>query len=416
MYNIKTIVVGTTDDYIQFIHNVYNSYVLFITDISIREEYPNIPTNLIEIVSDLSNINHTLLKLDHFLTENKININGIVAFDCESLELASIIAGIYKLDFPSLDTVKNCRDKYRQKKILETNNIQTPKTEKVRADQILLDTFQEYGQKCVLKPIAGSGSELNYLCTTEVQCKRSYEKILSSLKQRKNNRLFSSDVYEETPIIIEEYIEGKEFSCDFIREGNEIFIIRIAEKIKSDKLPFGLCIGYKLVLNIEDISLTYLTSVLLSSSLALNLENVICMVDIIINENGINILELTPRPGGDCLPFLLDYASGHNTITSAVEYSSSHKKEFINHTDVKEYTALKLYAESSGVLEFIDTAKIKNYPNLIDTKLIRSPGDNICLPPDDYDSWCLGYVFIPSSTMINAIYDDLHKKITVRVI
>jgi biotin carboxylase len=393
------LVVGTTSDYIQWIRTSCPGRTLFITAPGIRqaaeEAYPS-PGE--EILVNLSDTFQVLELLDKHLKTWDQAIEGIYCFDCESMALTACIAEKWDLDYPSVKTIQNCRDKYVSKQIWTRHGIGCPRVAPIKTISDVLAFFHSVTSGCVLKPLTGSGSELVFKCTSEPECHVAFNLIQKGLENRAQNPLFEKSPGQTHLMLAEELIQGTEYSCDFICKNNAIHIIRMTRKIKSPFRPFGTIIGYVLPGQLpHSINPDAVDQLLLKSAQALGINRGICMVDFIISGNTIQLIELTPRPGGDCLPYLLKMSTGTDILKLSLDFARHSPLELTRYDAVTPHVGIRLHADQSGTLRGIETRHLLADSRVKHILLTKKPGQQITLPPDDYDSWSLGHVIIEPS-------------------
>ena len=400
--NAKILVVGTTSDYIEWIRHRYPHQALFLTDPEIRRQAvePD-PWPEEEILCDLSDHGKARQQLRTHLVDKGLQIDGVVSYDCESLALAAVLARQYDLPYPSAEAIENCRNKYLSKTLWQQHPLATPGVRLVRSTADATAFFQETGGACVLKPLSGSGSELIFRCDSLRDCEQNFQAIQQGLQQRRNNRLYQSFDIDGPAVLAEAFVNGREYSCDFIIENNRVDIIRLTSKIISSQGPFGTAVGYLLPPALpEDINEKELRSTLGQSAAALGIKRAVCMLDFKVDRGRIVLLELSPRPGGDCLPFLLDRCRNMDILKLAMDFSRQQPLRLKPPIDRHTYAGLRLHAGKSGVLKKIDTYQMESDPRVQKIHLLRKPGHVIKMPPEDYDSWLLGHlIFEPDSGM-----------------
>ncbi len=390
----KTLVVGTTPDYVDWLRRSCPGKGLFLTDLDSRRisKYPS-PSPGEEIVCDLSDYDLVTTVLQRHLKREGLNLDGVASYDCESMELAAVIAGQYALPYPSVQAINNCRNKYISKTIWQKNSLPTPKARVVKSANEAAVFQKELGADCVLKPLSGSGSELIYSCRTEFQCKQNFRKIKNGLLLRSDHRLYKPLSSDHPLILSEERIGGTEYSCDFIRDNGHLTIIRLTKKIIAPETHFGTALGYLLEPSLPDEINEYEFRYILDKCAeVLGLGRAFCMLDFLVDRGRIVLLELTPRPGGDCLPFLLRHALNLDILKLFLDFSSGIPLSLPLPCIENPFLALRIHASKSGVLRRVDTEQIKRNPRVREIYLIHSQGDIIKLPPDDYDSWVLGHI------------------------
>ncbi len=303
----RVLVIGTTADYIDWIRTARPEQAVFVTDPDVRRQaHEPEPSAQEEVLCELTDEEAVFHSLTTHLALFDLHPVGVACFDCESLALAASIAKRLGLAFPSTDAVTNCRNKYLTKTFWHRCGIDCPDYRLVRSAEEMLDFFGAIPGHCVLKPVNGSGSELIYCCDSEKSCETNFGIIVDELRRREKNRLYNARNSGPPRIIAEEYVEGEEYSCDFLLNGDRVTVIRVTRKLKAADQPFGTIRGYILPASLPGyFTRTLLPRALLAGARALGLTRSICMADFILRDGRILFLEMTPRPGGDCLPYLL---------------------------------------------------------------------------------------------------------------
>jgi len=392
----RVVVVGTTPDYIHWIRQKYPDRALFLTDPRIREAAcePAPPAHE-EILVRLENKEVVLSAFFSHLKTFGHTITGLACFDCESLEMAAVIASVFDLDFVTVETVRNCRDKFLSKKIWRENGIPCPRHTPVNSLEEALAFMQDCQNGIVLKPFYGSGSELVFRCRTKTECDNHFKAIQEGLIKRQSNPIFKKLSSTEHLMLAEEFVAGPEYSCDMLIEGDAISIIRTAKKIKPSNRPFGTVSGYILPAALplgEDGAL--FKKMLLKSARVLGINRGICMVDFVISNHRAKLIELTPRPGGDCLPALLKAAGNLDIIGMTLDIAEKQAVKLNEAAKFSLHVGLRIHAHKAGILKGFNADELMNEKRIKSIQYIRKPGHCITLPPADYDSWLLGHMII----------------------
>ncbi|GAB4333435.1 MAG: hypothetical protein Kow0089_02110 [Desulfobulbaceae bacterium] len=397
----RVLVVGTTSDYIDWIRRERPGKAVFLTDYGARtgavEESPQ-PAE--EIVTDLEDFEQTEKDLHRHMNRWGYRPVGVVCFDCESLELAAFLAQLHGLDFPTLESIRICRDKFAMKDAWRKSGVGCPRARIVTCEEELYGFMREIDGPCVIKPRTGSGSELVFFCDSRKDCGKWARIMLGELGRRTGNRLYSRST---AGFVAEEYIRGKEYSCDFIAGEEEVQILRLTRKISADGRPFGTIAGYVLMdLPTGDFPVGLLEENLHRAAVALGLRGLICMVDFLVSDGEIVLLEMSPRPGGDCIPQLLRRAGRPDILALAVDLAgkgelvlpSAGKGELVlpSYPRNGRLVALRLHARKKGRITGFRLEKMRADPRVREIQLVRSEGHVVVMPPEDYDSWYLGYV------------------------
>jgi biotin carboxylase len=308
------------------------------------------------------------------------------------MALAATIADHLGLPYPSVAAIEKCRDKYLSKTLWRKNGVDCPAFRLIRSAGDLTAFFKKLQIPCILKPVNGSGSELVYICDSVQACESNFRIVQEELGRRENSRLYAFDDPDGYRMIAEEYVEGEEYSCDFLLDGDHVDLIRITRKIKAADKPFGTIRGYVFPASLPECFSDMLPGVLRVGAEALGLTRCICMADFILRNGRIAFIEMTPRPGGDCLPSLLRRASGLDILALAIDFAEGEPVCLPDMSAVTPHIGVRVHADRAGVLRSIEAKAVLEDHRVLEVHFSRSPGDRIILPPSDYDTWLLGHI------------------------
>jgi hypothetical protein len=219
--------------------------------------------------------------------------------------------------------------------------------------------------------------------------------MVQGLSERVTRPLFKKNAGQVCGILAEERVRGIEFSCDFIVENRSVTIVRTARKIKTADQPFGTILGYQIPAPVlPGMAHGRLERLLFKGAAALGIERGICMVDFIIQDDRPVLIEMTPRPGGDCLPFLLVESGNLDILGLALDFAEQRPLALNDPCGFKPLLAVRIFAPRGGILEGIDLSCLNGRADIRNIHLIRKPGHVVTMPPQDYDSWMLGHVIV----------------------
>ena len=418
----RVLVIGTTPDYIYHIDNNFPGRAIFVTDKIHRKAFDELPLNDNSIFfCHLANTSEVYNSIDFHLKRWNQTASGIVCFDCEWLDLTSVLAEMYKLPYLKRETVKDCRNKYYSKKKWLEEGVRCPDHELIENELQAYKFFERVKGPIVLKPLSGTGSELTFCCNDSLGVEKAYHMIRDGLKQRSKSPLYHSSILNPEDslkpielILGEEFIEGHEYSCDFILDKSEIKIIRIVKKCQLPGMPFGTSVGYLVPAILPSwIDGGLFKNILKDACEVLRINHSICNVDLMITGNEIIFLEITPRPGGDFIPLLIKKSCGLDILGLALDFAEGKEISIPPREKWRNLAGLRLFANRQGILKSINTTALENDNRVLDVILIRKPGDTILLPPDDYDTWLLGYlIFEPNDESLEYQCVELRKKLT----
>ncbi len=421
----RVLVVGTTADYIAYIHERYGRRALFLTDPAQRLGAAEAaPDNSSEIVTSLSDTGGVLKALGRHLETKGQSLSGVVCYDCEWLSLTARLARHFELPYPSIDSVRLSRDKYLTKRTWTEHGVRCPRVELVGSAGRALRLVEQFGSPVVLKPLTGSGSELTFRCNDVYDLAAAYRTLMDGLAHRGESPLYRvNPAVPDEPILnpsvlAEEYVEGREYSADFVIDGEHLIVVRVAKKLGSACLSFGTTLAYSVPAKLPGrLSDEALRKRLRDAAKALGLTHAICMVDFIISRDEIVLLELTPRIGGDCLPPLVRTSCGLDTIGLALDFAESRSWDIPPAERWTELVGMRLFAPRGGRLGRVSCEELRNDGRVREVLVRRALGHEIVMPPDDYDSRVLGHIiFEPQRGLcLRRQCDDIRGKITINV-
>ena len=391
-YTPRILVVGTTDDYIQWIREQLPGRGVFLVDKGGRKNGGGVWGACDdEIASSLLDSEKVWRDVTHYLDTSQVTVEGVVCFDCEYLALASVIARKLDLRAPSLDAIIRCRSKYASKIEWQRHHVGCPDCRHVHFLSEAKAFFQQATSPCVLKPLTGSGSELVFVCNDLTALEKNWGIMENGLAFRAHTPMYKNG--DMAGAVIETFAQGDEYSCDFIIENGMVKILRLSRKIPYPIGPFGTTWAYMLLAPGRfPLAPDRLNRKLADAARALGLERAICMADFIVREETIRFLEMTPRPGGDCLPHLLRTVRGFDMLKFAMDFSCGKHEPSYPGLDENGVTGVRIFANKSGVLSHIDTRLLTDDDRVLDIYFKHTPGHEIRMPPLDYDSWILGHV------------------------
>ncbi|MDO9529692.1 MAG: ATP-grasp domain-containing protein [Syntrophales bacterium] len=423
------LVVGTTPDYVLKIHRKYPEDTVFIADTSFQTDslLRTIEESAL-LFASLENFAETLQSVCQYLSINKLSPRGIACFDCESLIAASKLALHLKVPFPAPHAVAKTRNKFESRRIWKDAGLPSPHAALASELEETLEFFHCIKKDIVLKPVSGSGGELLFHCKDEEEIIRAVRAMKEELPKRRLKPLFraisvNSGVNLIDPCsswIVEEFISGPEFSCDFILRNGQTVILRETGKVKAPDQTFGSILAYTFPpLYPEGFVLKDLHNMLKDASTSLGFTWGYFMADFIITDSGHPvIIELTPRPGGDSIPDLVEIATGNDLLGTYLDIVSG-KYSPLETSDMppESFASINLYAPGEGVITCLDPSRILSLPWVKAVFLKKKVGDKIILPPDDYDNRLLGYCVISpeSGSNLISIYHQLNKSLRISI-
>ena len=406
MSNKPVLVVGTTSDYIDLLRQRFPGRSVFLTDVFERSGAAEpAPPAEEELLCDLACSDGTLARLREHVARQGTVLGGIACFDCESMLLAAKIARSFSLPYVTEETVLACRSKHLCKNKWREAGLPCPEAQRVENAAEAETFLRQLGRAAVIKPVAGSGSEYVFRCSDAGECRAAFAVIegkLSELRRDPGKPLYSresSGAAGRPACVMEELVTGVEYSCDFAVDGGRLEVLRTARKIPAHGMPFGTTLAYLVPAGLPpELDPERFRRQLRNAARALGIERAVCMLDFIASNGQAVMLEMTPRPGGDCLPPLLMESAGLDMLGVAIDFAAGHFPTAPPPSRWRPLVGLRLIAPAAGTIAHLGVGALKADGRVVQCLLKHGSGHRVLLPPEDYDSRLLGHVIFAPST------------------
>lgn len=211
----------------------------------------------------------------------KHGIDAIVtAATDKPLVMMARIAEKYGFPFFSVDTARWSTDKFQMKQRFLEGGVPCAKGRLVKSVEEAEDLFFPV----IVKPRDNSGSRGVKLC-------RSKEELEASMNE-------AFEVSKLDTVLIEEFIEGQEYSIEGLHHDGKDEVIQFTEK-KTTEFPYNVELGHIQPANISEDNKQKIREIVAKIGKALKFENCPSHTELKINDRGIFVIETSPRLGGD---------------------------------------------------------------------------------------------------------------------
>jgi biotin carboxylase len=319
----------------------------------------------------------------------KYDVSAIItAATDKPLVIMARVAEAKKLPFFSVVTAECSTDKYLMKQRFQLHDIPCAKG-------FLLNSIDELSSLTVaypviVKPRDNSGSRGVIYCSDEKGLKNAVAESLTHTK--KGN------------VLVEEYIDGKEYSVEGIHYRGKTHVIQITEKITS-QFPYNVEMGHLQPADLTEDQKREIQELVSKVATALKFDNCASHTELKINPKGITIIETSPRLGGDFISStlvplstgvsmedILIYIATETSLTPGYNAPVFHKCSGIIYFELPEGTiadteALNDLNRINGLYDFTFDLKPGNV-----VKKIRSSIDRY------------GYVIFSAANKSNCLY------------
>ncbi|MGG3957642.1 ATP-grasp domain-containing protein [Bhargavaea massiliensis] len=310
----------------------------------------------------------------------------------------------------SFQAALNCRNKKLTRKILYDSKIDQVQFALVKSPDESLEILKQFSFPVIVKPSNDSGSQLVRRCESE-------DEVVQAIREIKNQNTNFIGQPIDPEILIEEYLEGPEFSVESVTINGETTIIAITEK-KITPPPYSIEIGHTVpyTLSHEDYQSVYQ---LISKALfILGIRNAVTHVEIKKTSSGWHIVEVNARPGGDHIPKLVRIVTGYDLAELALHIAlGGSLRDAPKHPVQAPSAAIRfLIADQPGTVLINDKILKEGHCNLVNGELYVHPGTIVPQTTNNYNR--LGYVITKGSIDVQAseISEEILKSLELRII
>jgi len=309
----------------------------------------------------------------------------------------------------SYQAAYNCRNKKVTRKLLSDADISTVKYRLIRSEADIAEALKHIPLPVVVKPSNDAGSKGVCCCQTEGEV----FSAVAALLDREGN-LVGQKLDEE--ILIEEFLEGPEFSVETYTFGGDTKIIAItAKKVLSPFCPTE--IGHTVPASVDGETALEIQQLVKNVVALLGVDYSVTHIEVKLTPAGPRIIEVNARPGGDEIPALVEMTTGISLHKLALCISLGVPIESVGALPPKADSASIrfLIAESDGEVDFGNTARILDDPAVVRTEFYADDGIYVQKTTCNYDR--LGF-FIVKGDKDHYSYDvaeDLLSRIDIKI-
>lgn len=194
------------------------------------------------------------------------------------LVMMARIAEKYGLRFFSVETATASTDKYLMKRAFQENGIPCAK------GRLITEIDDSLTFPLIMKPRDNSGSRGIIFCRTK--------------EDAENNLAEAFAFSKKESLLVEEFIGGKEYSVEALHFAGETRVLQITEKITTPH-PYNVELGHIQPAELDAAVKERIDKLIEKIGRALKFENCASHTELKINEDGIFVIETSPRMGGD---------------------------------------------------------------------------------------------------------------------
>lgn len=244
----------------------------------------------------------------------EIKPDGVISI---ASDLASItvnyIAEKLGLTGNGMESVGLSTNKYNMRKAFKKNNDPIP--EHCRSDELTEEVLEKFNFPLIVKPVDRSGSR----GITKINSKAELRQAVDTAKELSFDK----------QAMIEEYVEGSEYSVEYISYEGRHYFLALTEKYTTGA-PHFIEKGHMQPAEVSEITLNNVRNVVEHALDSLKIRYGASHSEIKIDENGvIKIIEIGGRMGGDCIGSdLVRLSTGYDYVNMVIDVALGIKPSF----------------------------------------------------------------------------------------
>ncbi|GGA52605.1 hypothetical protein GCM10007416_27100 [Kroppenstedtia guangzhouensis] len=348
------------------------------------------------IVTDTDSINE--LKL--CVAQEKVEeIAGILTTSDYYLEITANLIRAFGLTGNSPQAIHLCRNKALYREKLQSQGIRQPHFKVVRSMGDLKKTRQSVHLPCLVKPADDSGSNNVRLCFSWEEVEQQTAKILQ------NERNVRGQKTSQT-VLLEEYIEGPEYSVEMFSWQGESICIGITEK-RLTGFPYFVESGHVFPAVLPSDVKQEIEETVKQTLEAVNFQFGASHSEVKWTPKGCVMIETNARLAGGMIPELVCHSTGMDLIEQQVLCAAGVAPKW-EQLEPTGYSGIHfIVAKEGGRLSSVDNLEAVRKIQGVEEFVVKAQIGQAVQPPKSFSDR-LGYVIV-SGQSYEQVVERLHK-------
>ena len=291
----------------------------------------------------------------------KYGVDAIVtAATDKPLVMMARVAEKYGFPFYSVETAQWSTDKYQMKQRFLEGGVPCARGRLIAKVEEADDLYYPL----IVKPRDNSGSRGVKLCRNKEELQEAMQEALQ---------------YSHLDtVLVEEYIEGQEYSIEGLHYEGKSEVIQFTEKTTTE-FPYNVELAHKQPANLTKEQKNDIRELVSKIASCMHFENCPSHTELKINERGIFIIETSPRLGGDYITStLVPLSTGINMEDQLLNIALGEKVD-TQTGRVEKASGVCFFCLPEGIVKHIDP-KIKeatSWPGVYSFELKLKEGDEV---------------------------------------
>ena len=319
-------------------------------------------------------------------------IDGIFTYSEPYVELATTLAAALQLPHNPLETAHSCRDKQAMRQRWSQAHVPSARSCPASSLETAREAASEIGYPVVIKPRAMSASIGVVRANSPEELSRGYEIANSA-----GHPILTGAT---RGVLIEEYLDGPEFSVECVTYNSQVHIVGITRK-KVGMAPYFLEMAHivapdELILREQEVR-----QLVLDAHKALEINIGVTHAEVRLTSTGPRMVELAARCAGGLIPYLVQLVTNIDMAVAGADVAIGVKPSLHSIPTCYKVAAIHFfYPEHDAIVKALRLAPHASTLSwLHDVAWEVNIGDTVYLPPRRFISR-LGYAVVTGQTVL----------------
>jgi S-sulfo-L-cysteine synthase (3-phospho-L-serine-dependent) len=387
------IIIGlrSKENEIEFVQSLDYQILFFNTTISLEDALRvDIPVEL-DLNDEALAISKAIALADRF------DIRTVYTLNEYRVPLAARMASALGLTHGlPYEAALNCRNKKRTRQLLAQHGVGSAMFALVRTPTEARTALEQFTLPVIVKPSNDAGSNLVARCETPKEVWQAVEAIQGYSENWVGQSL-------DPDILLEEYLDGPEFSVEACTAAEQTQVIAITAK-QTTPPPLAIEVGHTVPAPLPEAAAQAIHRVVIDALKALGVTDTVTHTEVKLTATGPKIIEVNARPGGDKIPLLVKAVTGYDLRALSLHLALGGTLANAPRQDAIAPSASVrfLVAEQSGTVRLTHPDIATMPPGLHQIHLDIRDGDGVKQTTSNYNR--LGYFIAHGTNEQNSDY------------
>lgn len=336
---------------------------------------------------------------DEYFNVSTIDIDGITKLSesflpdgimtlATDMPMRAIASAAKKCGLPgiSFETAIRATDKAEMIRAFEKNGVEHPWYYVVGDQESFEETIRNISFPCIMKPTDNAGSRGVVLVHCLDEVRGAYE--------------YARGESRNGAVIIEEYLQGPEFSVEVIVTDGEPHVLQITDKLTTGA-PHFVEMGHSQPTGQSDENQEKIRDLAVRACRAVGISIGPAHIEMIMTKDGPKMVELGARMGGDCITtHLVPLSTGVDMVGATIDISCGKKPNI--QPLCNKGSAIRYFNPPAGILKGIDgLEEARKISGVQEITILKEVGSEIPEIKSSVDR--IGFVISQADTAEKAI-------------